>query len=149
MSNYVVRVTLLRFDKRAASMQVPCLRTHPSSPDSFNCILSNFRLLLTLRCCISSLPKLHVGGKKTPTKHTHTNRNPQTTKQRCCFAVANYKSGWTIASLDTEVDPTDVVEHGAVHLHSMGAFGAMKYKGPEGSMTIASLDAPVVRRTTC
>lgn len=59
-------------------------------------------------------------------------------------SVTNYETGWMISSLDTVVDPTDVVAHGAVHLHAMGANGAMVYKGPEGTMSIASLDAPVV-----
>eukprot|EP00040_Diaphanoeca_grandis_P033122 m.202065 g.202065 ORF g.202065 m.202065 type:complete len:879 (+) comp32815_c1_seq1:127-2763(+) len=58
--------------------------------------------------------------------------------------VSNSKNGWSIWSLDTSVDPTDVVEHGAVHLHTMGPDGGMIYKGPEGTAAIYSIDAPVV-----
>lgn len=58
--------------------------------------------------------------------------------------VQSSSSGWSILNLDTLVDPTDVVQHGAVHLHSIGADGGMIYSGPEGNMSIYSLDAPVV-----
>lgn len=53
-------------------------------------------------------------------------------------------TGWQISSLGSQVDPTRVVEHGATHLHAMGPDGAMVYSGADGSLTIASLDVPVV-----
>jgi hypothetical protein len=42
------------------------------------------------------------------------------------------------------VDPTDVVQHGATHLHTLGPFSEARYSGPEGSLAIVSLDAPIV-----
>lgn len=59
-------------------------------------------------------------------------------------SVQNSGDGWQISSLGSMVDPTDVVAHGAVHLHAMGPDGATVYTGPDATLTIASLDAPVV-----
>ena len=49
-----------------------------------------------------------------------------------------------ISSMGQQLDPTQVVTHGATHLHAMGPDGAMVYSGPDGNLTIASLDVPVV-----
>jgi len=59
-------------------------------------------------------------------------------------ALQNSSTGWRIHNFGHAVDPTDVVEHGAVHLHSMGPDSHMGYSGPEGTLAIASVDAPVV-----
>ena len=53
-------------------------------------------------------------------------------------------TGWMISSMGQQLDPTQVVTHGATHLHAMGPDGAMVYSGPDGNLTIASLDVPVV-----
>eukprot|EP01043_Picozoa_sp_COSAG02_P035726 COSAG02_NODE_2576_length_8498_cov_4.245386_5_plen_416_part_00 len=58
--------------------------------------------------------------------------------------VSAPQTGWSISSMGQQVDPTQVVAHGATHLHAMGADGAMVYSGPDGNLTIASLDAPVL-----
>ena len=60
------------------------------------------------------------------------------------IATQEPSTGWSIASLGAAVDPTDVVAHGATHLHAMGADGAMVYDGKDGHLSIASLDVPVV-----
>ena len=58
--------------------------------------------------------------------------------------VQSPRTGWQIYSLGVNVDPVDVVAHGAIHLHAMGPDGAMVYSGPDGNLSIASLDVPVV-----
>jgi hypothetical protein len=58
--------------------------------------------------------------------------------------VSSPATGWSISSMGQMLDPVDVVAHGATHLHAMGADGAMVYSGPDGKLTIASLDVPVL-----
>ena len=73
------------------------------------------------------------------------------------FKTASAKpSGWKLRYYGTtDVAPTDVVEHGAVHLHALGADGSLVYKADEHvedddsslagtEMEILSLDVPVV-----
>jgi len=45
---------------------------------------------------------------------------------------------------DAAVDPTDVVAHGGVHLHSLGPYGFALYSGPEGTLSLASPDVPIL-----
>ena len=59
--------------------------------------------------------------------------------------VADYGSGWTLFPFGTTgVDPTEVVPHGATHLHTIGVDGYVRYTGREGSMTLHPTDAPIV-----
>ena len=54
--------------------------------------------------------------------------------------------GWKLRYYGTtDVKPTDVVEHGAVHLHALGHDGSIVY-APAGKtvVEIVSLDVPVV-----
>eukprot|EP01043_Picozoa_sp_COSAG02_P008352 COSAG02_NODE_265_length_26599_cov_13.943698_17_plen_452_part_00 len=64
-------------------------------------------------------------------------------------------SGWKLRYYgSSDVAPTDVVEHGAVHLHALGPDGALVYKDADAKdsdslpagveMEIVSLDVPVV-----
>eukprot|EP01049_Picozoa_sp_SAG25_P005020 SAG25_NODE_331_length_9668_cov_3.863518_8_plen_396_part_00 len=63
--------------------------------------------------------------------------------------TATEADGWRLRYFrKTEVAPADVVEHGAVHLHALGADGALVY-APHSpvapmSLEIVSLDVPVV-----
>eukprot|EP01052_Picozoa_sp_SAG31_P019978 SAG31_NODE_1481_length_8176_cov_3.282531_7_plen_381_part_00 len=88
--------------------------------------------------------------QKTKIALTSTWLNKTTTRMaEACWVsfvpkVSNPSNGWRISSLGQLVDPADVVAHGATHLHAMGADGAMVYNGPDGSLSIASLDVPVV-----
>jgi hypothetical protein len=58
--------------------------------------------------------------------------------------VKDSEHGWQIHNFGNKIDPTDVVMHGATHLHSVGPDGGMTYSGSEGTMDIVSLDAPIV-----
>lgn len=61
---------------------------------------------------------------------------------------ATRPGGWKLRYYGTtDVKPTDVVEHGAVHLHALGPDGSVVHSAPEGGETtveIVSLDVPVV-----
>ena len=47
--------------------------------------------------------------------------------------VSAPSTGWMISSMGQQLDPTQVVTHGATHLHAMGPDGAMVYGGPDGA----------------
>ena len=55
-------------------------------------------------------------------------------------------AGWRLRYYGTtDVAPTDVVEHGAVHLHALPGDGSLVYDGGDGvRYEIESLDVPVV-----
>eukprot|EP00658_Telonema_sp_P-2_P085848 TRINITY_DN987_c0_g1_i3.p1 TRINITY_DN987_c0_g1~~TRINITY_DN987_c0_g1_i3.p1 ORF type:complete len:574 (-),score=102.35 TRINITY_DN987_c0_g1_i3:366-2087(-) len=55
-----------------------------------------------------------------------------------------YLTGMSAAGADDGVDPTDVVEHGAVHLHSLGPLGFVEYQDQAGSFTVRPYDSPIV-----
>lgn len=61
-------------------------------------------------------------------------------------AVADAATGWKLNPFNTSstIDPTDVVTHGATHLHSLGPDGAVAYTGREGRLTLTPLDTPIV-----
>eukprot|EP00966_Prymnesium_polylepis_P196108 4544711-Prymnesium_polylepis.2 len=61
-------------------------------------------------------------------------------------AVQDATRGWRLSPFNTasQVDPTDVVEHGATHLHSLGPDGFITYTGREGSLSLYPLDSPIV-----
>ena len=44
----------------------------------------------------------------------------------------------------SEIDATDVVEHGATHLHSLGPDGSVAYTGRKGSFKLSPLDTPIL-----
>lgn len=50
--------------------------------------------------------------------------------------VSAPETGWSISSMGQMVDPTQVVAHGATHLHAMGADGAMVYSGAKSATLI-------------
>ena len=59
--------------------------------------------------------------------------------------VRDSAHGWRVDPYNgSQVDPTDVVAHGATHLHSVGPHGKVVYTGREGSLAVAPLDAPIV-----
>eukprot|EP01050_Picozoa_sp_SAG11_P023271 SAG11_NODE_4634_length_1826_cov_1.086277_1_plen_142_part_00 len=63
--------------------------------------------------------------------------------------VASDESEWRLRyhSGATDIDPFNVVEHGAVHLHALGADGSVvctKPKAQRPEVEIESLDVPVV-----
>ena len=45
---------------------------------------------------------------------------------------------------DAGIDPTKVVTHGAVHLHSLGPLATVEYHDAQMSVVIAGLDTPIV-----
>ena len=67
-------------------------------------------------------------------------------------AVIAASTGWRLHGFERcglpegcpNVDPTDVVQHGATHLHTLGPFAEARYSGPDGDFVIVSLDAPIV-----
>ena len=56
-------------------------------------------------------------------------------------AVANPR-GWTLGKSGGPVSPFDVVTGGNRAMHAV--LDGLRYQGPEGALTIESLDAPVV-----
>ena len=50
--------------------------------------------------------------------------------------------GWTMEKMGAPVSPLDVVEKGNRTLHAVG--DAVRYEGPDGRLTIRTLDAPLV-----
>ena len=59
--------------------------------------------------------------------------------------VQDSAHGWRVDPYNgSQIDPTDVVAHGATHLHSVGPDGKVVYTGREGSLSVVPLDAPIV-----
>ena len=60
-------------------------------------------------------------------------------------AVVDFAHGWRVDPYNgSQIDPTNVVAHGATHLHSVGPDGKVVYSGREGNLTLRPLDAPIV-----
>lgn len=54
-------------------------------------------------------------------------------------------SGWRLRyGLGVDIDPMNVVEHGATHLHALGSDGAIVHTSSGGELRLESLDVPVV-----
>ena len=64
--------------------------------------------------------------------------------------ITTATTGWRLNPLNTSslIDPTDVVEHGATHLHSIGPEGSVEYHGREGRLSLRPLDTPIVSMGT-
>lgn len=64
--------------------------------------------------------------------------------------ISDAGHGWLLQGFhmglgeDVTVDPTSVVTHGGVHLHTLGPYGFAQYTGPEGTLTLSSLDVPIL-----
>ncbi len=59
--------------------------------------------------------------------------------------LQGFRTGLFNKTGDAGIDPTNVVAHGATHLHSLGPFGQSVFTRADGhSLTVKSLDAPIV-----
>jgi len=67
-------------------------------------------------------------------------------------AISEAEHGWRFRGFqlgigndaDIVVDPTNVVEHGGTHLHTLGPHGFALYSGPEGVLSLTSPDVPIL-----